>query len=64
MQGDILRRREQWQNSDSFNQSSGTSETVNAFTVTSPKKEQLEVIITFIILWNMLHLPFFNPFKT
>uniref|UniRef100_A0A8C3E8V9 Sodium channel protein n=1 Tax=Corvus moneduloides TaxID=1196302 RepID=A0A8C3E8V9_CORMO len=39
-QGDRLRHREQWQNSNSFNQSSGTSENVNVFTVTPPKKEQ------------------------
>ncbi|XP_023777741.1 sodium channel protein type 5 subunit alpha-like [Cyanistes caeruleus] len=39
-QGDNLRHREQWQNSNSFNQSPGTSETVNVLTVTHPKKEQ------------------------
>ncbi|KAL2307164.1 hypothetical protein Nmel_000112, partial [Mimus melanotis] len=41
-QGDKLECREQWQNSKSFNQSSGTSETLNVFTVTHPKKEQNE----------------------
>ncbi|KAM3680581.1 sodium channel protein type 5 subunit alpha-like [Ammospiza maritima maritima] len=41
-QGDKLRRREQWRNSNSFNQSSGTSEMANASTVTHPKKDQKE----------------------
>lgn len=64
MQGDKLGCREQWQNSHNFNQSSGTSEALNVFTVTHPKKEQKEVIISFIILWNMLGLPLFKPFET
>lgn len=51
MQGDKLRHREQWRNSNSFNQSSGTSETANAFSVTHPKNDQKEVIINFIILY-------------
>lgn len=51
MQGDKLRKREQWRNSNSFNQSSGTSETANASTVTHPKKDQKEVIINFFILY-------------
>ncbi|XP_030915597.1 sodium channel protein type 5 subunit alpha [Geospiza fortis] len=41
-QGDVLRKREQWRNSNNFNQGSGTSETANASTVTHPKKDQKE----------------------
>ncbi|XP_016161683.1 PREDICTED: sodium channel protein type 5 subunit alpha-like [Ficedula albicollis] len=41
-EGDKLGCKEQWQNSHSFSQSSGTSEALNVFTVTHPKKEQKE----------------------
>lgn len=56
MQGDRLRHRELCRSSSGFSQISGTSETISGFSETHQRKEQKEVIITFIILWNMLEM--------
>jgi len=56
MQGNRLRHREQRQSSSGFSQISGTSESISGFPETHRKKEQKEVIITFIVLWSMLEM--------